>query len=75
MPHMHENQKLIGASKAEDHMTKCAIQDVYELHQYSQVPAAFCGPCSEVCFKYSFIELITNGSIVNCNLKKVESGC
>lgn len=30
------------------HMTKCAIHDVYELHQNSQIPAGFCKPMSEV---------------------------
>ncbi|XP_055956622.1 uncharacterized protein LOC126818067 isoform X2 [Patella vulgata] len=28
-------------------MTRCAIQEVYELHQNSQVPAAHCDPLSE----------------------------
>ncbi|XP_076093658.1 uncharacterized protein LOC143064602 isoform X2 [Mytilus galloprovincialis] len=45
--HVHENRQLVGGSKAEDHMTKCAIQDVYELHQNSQIPAGYCEPMSE----------------------------
>ncbi|XP_069126621.1 DNA excision repair protein ERCC-6-like 2 isoform X2 [Argopecten irradians] len=45
--HVHQNKKIIGASKAEDHMTRCAIQDVYEFHQNSQVPAAYCAPFSD----------------------------
>ncbi|XP_060073499.1 DNA excision repair protein ERCC-6-like 2 [Ylistrum balloti] len=45
--HVHQNKKVIGSSKAEDHMTKCAIQDVYELHQNSQIPAAYCAPFSD----------------------------
>ena len=46
--HTHENRKVIGSSKVEDHVTRCAIQDVYELHQYSQEPAIQCNPLSEV---------------------------
>ncbi|KAK6180078.1 hypothetical protein SNE40_012292 [Patella caerulea] len=45
--HIHENVNIIGASKAEDYMSRCAIQEVYELHQNSQVPAAHCDPLSE----------------------------
>lgn len=45
--HVHENRKVVGSSKAEDHMSKCAIQDVYELHQNLQIPAAYCQPFSE----------------------------
>ena len=47
--HMHQNKKVVGGSKAEDHMSRCAVQDVYELHQNSQAPAALCEPMSEVC--------------------------
>ena len=49
MVHTHENRKVIGSSKVEDHVSRCAIQDVYELHQFSQVPAIQCDPLSEVC--------------------------
>ena len=45
--HTHENRKLVGASKAEDHMTRCAIKDVYELHQDTQQPAMYCDPYQE----------------------------
>ncbi|XP_033738502.1 DNA excision repair protein ERCC-6-like 2 isoform X2 [Pecten maximus] len=45
--HVHQNKKVIGASKAEDHMTRCAIQDVYEFNQNSQAPAAYCAPYSD----------------------------
>ena len=46
--HMHRNQKVIGPSRAEDYMTKCAIQDVYHNNQYSQAPAMECEPYSAV---------------------------
>ncbi|XP_074643856.1 uncharacterized protein LOC141900733 [Tubulanus polymorphus] len=45
--HIHENKKLIGGSKAEDHMSKCAIKDVYENRMFSQMPAMACDPLSE----------------------------
>ncbi len=42
--HTHQNKRLAGTSRAENHMTRCAIQDVYELHQHSQIPAMHCQP-------------------------------
>lgn len=48
MVHIHENVKIVGGSRAEDHMSKCAITDVYELHQNSQDLAVQCEPLSEV---------------------------
>ena len=46
--HIHENVKVVGGSRAEDHMSKCAMNDVYELHQNSQDLAVQCDPLSEV---------------------------
>lgn len=46
--HIHENAKVVGGSRAEDHMSKCAMTDVYELHQNSQDLAVQCDPLSEV---------------------------
>ena len=46
--HIHENVKVVGGSRAEDHMSKCAMTDVYELHQNSQDLAVQCDPLSEV---------------------------
>lgn len=46
--HVLKNRQIVGGSRAEDHMSRCAIQDVFELHQNSQAPAAFCQPLSEV---------------------------
>ncbi|XP_077981939.1 DNA excision repair protein ERCC-6-like 2 [Glandiceps talaboti] len=37
--YVHSNAKIIGGSKAEKHMSKCAIQDVFVEEQYSQQPA------------------------------------
>ncbi|KAL3868004.1 hypothetical protein ACJMK2_040844 [Sinanodonta woodiana] len=45
--HTHQNKKIVGGSRAEDHMTRCAMIDVYELHQNSQLPAVQCEPYSE----------------------------
>ncbi|XP_052775381.1 DNA excision repair protein ERCC-6-like 2 isoform X2 [Mya arenaria] len=40
--HVHENVRVVGGSRAEDHMSRCAISDVYELHQNSQDLAVQC---------------------------------
>ncbi|XP_062592723.1 LOW QUALITY PROTEIN: DNA excision repair protein ERCC-6-like 2 [Saccostrea cucullata] len=45
--HVLKNSKIVGGSRAEDHMSRCAIQDVFELHQNSQELAAHCQPLSE----------------------------
>ncbi|XP_067839300.1 DNA excision repair protein ERCC-6-like 2 isoform X2 [Heptranchias perlo] len=36
---IHSNQRVIGSSKAENQMSHTAIRDVFELKQYSQIPA------------------------------------
>ncbi len=46
--HTHDNRKVIGASRIEDHVSRCAIEDVYDKQQLSQVPAIQCDPLSEV---------------------------
>ena len=51
MVHTHVNRKVIGSSRVEDHVSRCAIQDVYELNQFSQVPAMQCDPLSQVSHK------------------------
>jgi hypothetical protein len=35
----HANRSVVRTSKAESHMTKRAIEDVFELRQFSQQPA------------------------------------
>ncbi|KAI8509744.1 DNA excision repair protein ERCC-6-like 2 [Branchiostoma belcheri] len=37
----HRSDKVVGGSKAEAHMSHRAMEDVYELHQFSQQPANF----------------------------------
>ena len=44
--HTHDNRRIVGRSNAEDYMSRCAIQEVYELHQNSQEPAIHCEPLS-----------------------------
>ena len=46
--HTHCNRELIGGSKGEDHMTRCAMEDVFERHMDSQMPAMDCDPYVEV---------------------------
>ncbi|KAM9093956.1 DNA excision repair protein ERCC-6-like 2 isoform X1 [Sarcophilus harrisii] len=36
---IHSNQNVIGSSKAENHMSRWATRDVFELKQFSQLPA------------------------------------
>lgn len=44
----HANRHVVGPSEAENHMSKQALQDVFELKQFSQQPAN-CFPAWEVC--------------------------
>ncbi|GFN83057.1 DNA excision repair protein ercc-6-like 2, partial [Plakobranchus ocellatus] len=44
--HTHTNAGVLGTSKAEDHMTHCAIKDVYELNTNTQALALVCDPLS-----------------------------
>lgn len=42
--HVHENRKVTGGSRAEDHMTKCALQEVLQENKNSQQLAIDCQP-------------------------------
>lgn len=35
----HSNQKVVGSSRAEDHLSRAAVRDVFELKKHSQLPA------------------------------------
>ncbi|KAM4706983.1 DNA excision repair protein ERCC-6-like 2 [Discoglossus pictus] len=37
--YIHSNQNVVGSSKAENHMSRWAVRDVFELNQFSQFPA------------------------------------
>uniref|UniRef100_A0A803SQT2 ERCC excision repair 6 like 2 n=1 Tax=Anolis carolinensis TaxID=28377 RepID=A0A803SQT2_ANOCA len=37
--YIHSNQNVVGASKAENQMSRWAVRDVFELQQFSQLPA------------------------------------
>ncbi|XP_077155747.1 DNA excision repair protein ERCC-6-like 2 [Ranitomeya variabilis] len=37
--YIHSNQKVVGSSKAENHMSRWAVRDVFEFNQFSQLPA------------------------------------
>ncbi|XP_034955715.2 DNA excision repair protein ERCC-6-like 2 isoform X1 [Zootoca vivipara] len=37
--YVHSNQNVVGSSKAENQMSRWAVQDVFELQQFSQLPA------------------------------------
>ncbi|KAG1700925.1 DNA excision repair protein ERCC-6-like 2 [Nymphon striatum] len=46
--HTHANQDVVGASKAEDHMTKCALHDVFVDNINSQELAVHCLPFKKI---------------------------
>lgn len=37
--YIHSNQNVVGSSKAENHMSRWAVRDVFEFNQFSQLPA------------------------------------
>ncbi|NXB73617.1 ER6L2 protein, partial [Donacobius atricapilla] len=37
--YIHSNQNVVGSSKAENHLSRWAMRDVFELKQFSQLPA------------------------------------
>ncbi|NWV82015.1 ER6L2 protein, partial [Dasyornis broadbenti] len=37
--YIHSNQTVVGSSKAENHLSRWAVRDVFELKQFSQLPA------------------------------------
>ncbi|XP_062985493.1 DNA excision repair protein ERCC-6-like 2 [Elgaria multicarinata webbii] len=37
--YIHSNQNVVGSSKAENQMSRWAVRDVFELQQFSQLPA------------------------------------
>ncbi|XP_055127793.1 DNA excision repair protein ERCC-6-like 2 isoform X3 [Symphalangus syndactylus] len=48
--YIHSNQNVIGSSKAENHMSRWAAHDVFELKQFSQLPANI-AVCSSKTYK------------------------
>ncbi|XP_062965511.1 DNA excision repair protein ERCC-6-like 2 isoform X2 [Cynocephalus volans] len=48
--YIHSNQNVIGSSKAENHMSRWAARDVFELKQFSQLPANI-AVCSSKTYK------------------------
>ncbi len=46
--HTHQHRQVIGSSRAEDHMPRCAMHDVFERHTNTQDPAVQCQPLTEV---------------------------
>lgn len=39
MSYTHSNQKVVGSSRAENHLSRAAFRDVFELNKHSQLPA------------------------------------
>uniref|UniRef100_A0A8C1R1D8 Excision repair cross-complementation group 6-like 2 n=2 Tax=Cyprinus carpio TaxID=7962 RepID=A0A8C1R1D8_CYPCA len=51
----HSNQKVVGSSRAEDHLSRAAVRDVFELNKHSQLLANQLPDSSEVSI-YFFIQ-------------------
>ncbi|XP_073527082.1 DNA excision repair protein ERCC-6-like 2 [Phyllobates terribilis] len=47
--YIHSNQKVVGSSKAENHMSRWAVRDVFEFNQFSQLPANITAHAVEKC--------------------------
>ncbi|XP_073402056.1 DNA excision repair protein ERCC-6-like 2 isoform X2 [Dendrobates tinctorius] len=47
--YVHSNQKVVGSSKAENHMSRWAVRDVFEFNQFSQLPANITAQPVEKC--------------------------
>ncbi|XP_053323475.1 DNA excision repair protein ERCC-6-like 2 isoform X1 [Spea bombifrons] len=47
--YIHSNQNVVGSSKAENHMSRRAVRDVFELNQFSQLPANITPPVNKKC--------------------------
>ncbi|KAM5194647.1 DNA excision repair protein ERCC-6-like 2 [Mantella aurantiaca] len=47
--YIHSNQNVVGSSKAENHMSRWAVRDVFELKQFSQLPANVTSHIQEKC--------------------------
>lgn len=58
----HANRHIVGPSEAENHMSKQALQDVFELRQFSQQPAN-CFPALEVLESFKSNHSLTVGSL------------
>ncbi|XP_037979171.1 DNA excision repair protein ERCC-6-like 2 isoform X2 [Motacilla alba alba] len=53
--YIHSNQNVVGSSKAENHLSRWAVHDVFELKQFSQLPAnvTVCSAKFEVTYQSS----------------------
>uniref|UniRef100_A0A8C2KIT5 Excision repair cross-complementation group 6-like 2 n=1 Tax=Cyprinus carpio TaxID=7962 RepID=A0A8C2KIT5_CYPCA len=62
----HSNQKVVGSSRAEDHLSRAAVRDVFELNKHSQLLANQLPDSSEVSmffFMYLFIYTVQTKSL------------
>ncbi|XP_048788081.1 DNA excision repair protein ERCC-6-like 2 isoform X2 [Lagopus muta] len=66
--YMHSNQNVVGSSKAENHLSRWAMRDVFELKQFSQLPANI-AVCSAKKAKEK-----PGGVIAEKNIMKTEHG-
>ncbi|XP_068944110.1 DNA excision repair protein ERCC-6-like 2 isoform X2 [Petaurus breviceps papuanus] len=62
--YIHSNQNVIGSSKAENHMSRWATRDVFELKQFSQLPANIAVCSTKTCErrkKDSYTKILNKG--------------
>uniref|UniRef100_A0A671LBI7 DNA excision repair protein ERCC-6-like 2 n=1 Tax=Sinocyclocheilus anshuiensis TaxID=1608454 RepID=A0A671LBI7_9TELE len=62
----HSNQKVVGSSRAEDHLSRAAVRDVFELNKYSQLLANQLPDSSEVSICFFFFYYIYAYDIWSC---------
>ncbi|XP_007539936.3 DNA excision repair protein ERCC-6-like 2 [Erinaceus europaeus] len=63
--YIHSNQNVIGSSKAENHMSRWAQRDVFELKQFSQLPANIA-----VCTAKTYKEKRKTGTLTQIKAKQ-----
>ncbi|XP_041889074.1 DNA excision repair protein ERCC-6-like 2 isoform X1 [Corvus kubaryi] len=67
--YIHSNQNVVGPSKAENHLSRWAVRDVFELKQFSQLPANV-AVCSA---KVAELEVTYQGGENTCEILKLEN--
>ncbi|KAM8960589.1 DNA excision repair protein ERCC-6-like 2 [Pelodytes ibericus] len=60
--YIHSNQSVVGSSTAENHMSRRAVRDVFELNQFSQLPANITAGTINKCEQIMEDELTSNSN-------------
>ncbi|KFV03629.1 DNA excision repair protein ERCC-6-like 2, partial [Tauraco erythrolophus] len=62
--YIHSNQNVVGSSKAENRLSRWAVRDVFELKQFSQLPANVAVCSAKVKRNLSAVENTVNRKVV-----------